>query len=63
MIEDGFYYDIAYPRPFTPEDLAAIEQRMRELIDLDYEVIKRVLPRARRRSACSASAARPTSCA
>ncbi len=45
VIEDGFYYDIAYSRPFTPEDLAAIEQRMRELIDLDYEVIKRVLPR------------------
>ncbi|WP_206427015.1 threonine--tRNA ligase [Burkholderia gladioli] len=45
VIEDGFYYDIAYPRPFTSEDLAAIEQRMRELIDLDYEVIKRVLPR------------------
>nr|WP_186188156.1 threonine--tRNA ligase [Burkholderia gladioli] len=45
VIDDGFYYDIAYPRPFTPEDLAAIEQRMRELIDLDYAVIKRVLPR------------------
>lgn len=45
VIEDGFYYDIAYSRPFTPEDLAAIEQRMRELIDLDYAVIKRVLPR------------------
>ncbi|MGN3964679.1 threonine--tRNA ligase [Burkholderia gladioli] len=45
VIEDGFYYDIAHPRPFTPEDLAAIEQRMRELIDLDYAVIKRVLPR------------------
>nr|WP_186093518.1 threonine--tRNA ligase [Burkholderia gladioli] len=45
VIDDGFYYDIAYSRPFTPEDLAAIEQRMRELIDLDYEVIKRVLPR------------------
>ena len=28
VIEDGFYYDFAYSRPFTPEDLAAIEQRM-----------------------------------
>ena len=45
VIENGFYYDIAYERPFTPEDLAAIELRMRELIDKDYAVIKRVLPR------------------
>ncbi len=45
VIEDGFYYDIAYERPFTLEDLAAIEQRMRELITRDYDVIKRVLPR------------------
>ncbi|MCL6620148.1 threonine--tRNA ligase [Thermomonas hydrothermalis] len=46
VIEDGFYYDIWYPRPFTPEDLAAIEQRMRELIAQDYDVIKKVTPRA-----------------
>ncbi len=45
IIEDGFFYDIAYERPFTPEDLVAIEQRMRELIAKDYDVIKRVLPR------------------
>jgi threonyl-tRNA synthetase (EC 6.1.1.3)/Ser-tRNA(Thr) hydrolase (EC 3.1.1.-) len=32
VIEDGFYYDIAYERPFTPEDVEAIEKRMRELI-------------------------------
>ena len=31
VIEDGFYYDFAFKRPFTPEDLAAIEQRMKEL--------------------------------
>ena len=31
VIEDGFYYDFAYKRPFTPEDLAAIEKRMAEL--------------------------------
>ncbi|KUJ84774.1 threonine--tRNA ligase [Microbulbifer flavimaris] len=45
VIDEGFYYDIAYERPFTHEDLAAIEQRMRELIATDYDVIKRVLPR------------------
>lgn len=45
VIEDGFYYDIAYERSFTPEDLEAIEARMRELIAKDYDVIKRVTPR------------------
>jgi threonyl-tRNA synthetase len=45
VIENGFYYDIAFERSFTPEDLAAIEQRMRELIAQDYDVIKQVLPR------------------
>ena len=46
VIEEGFYYDIAYERPFTPEDMAAIERRMRELIDTDYDVVKRMTPRA-----------------
>jgi len=46
VIAEGFYYDIAYERPFTLDDLAAIEQRMRELIDTDYDVIKKVTPRA-----------------
>ena len=46
VIEDGFYYDIWYERPFTPDDLAAIEQRMRELIAQDYDVVKRMTPRA-----------------
>jgi len=45
VIADGFYYDIAYERPFTPEDLAAIEKLMGELIAKDYDVIKRLLPR------------------
>ncbi len=45
VIEDGFYYDIAYERPFTTEDLDAIEARMRELIAKDYDVIKQMLPR------------------
>ena len=46
VIAEGFYYDIHSERPFTPEDLAAIEQRMRELIELDYDVVKKVTPRA-----------------
>ena len=45
VIDDGFYYDFAYKRPFTPEDLAAIEQRMRELVEKDLEVTRRVLSR------------------
>ncbi|WP_022955891.1 threonine--tRNA ligase [Perlucidibaca piscinae] len=46
VIAEGFYYDIAYERPFTPDDLAAIEARMNELIAKDYDVIKKVTPRA-----------------
>src|SRR5690606_13693058 len=45
VIEDGFYYDFAYSRPFTPEDMAAIEQRMRELSKADLPVHRRELPR------------------
>ncbi len=45
VIENGFYYDFAYKRPFTPEDLAAIESRMAELAKLDEKVVRRVLPR------------------
>lgn len=46
VIEDGFYYDIAAEKPFTPEDMKAIEERMKELINQDYDVIKKMLPRA-----------------
>ncbi|MBB1602792.1 threonine--tRNA ligase [Variovorax sp. UMC13] len=46
VIDEGFYYDISYERPFTPEDVAAIEARMRELIAQDYDVVKKVTPRA-----------------
>ncbi len=46
VIAEGFYYDIHSERPFTPDDMAAIEQRMRELIELDYDVVKKVTPRA-----------------
>lgn len=45
VIEDGFYYDIYSPRPFTPEDMQAIEARMKKLIDQDYDVIKKMTPR------------------
>ncbi len=45
VIEHGFYYDFAYKRPFTPEDLAAIEKRMTELVNKDEAVVRRVLPR------------------
>ena len=45
VIAEGFYYDIHSERPFTPEDLAAIEQRMRELVAQDYDVIKKMTPR------------------
>ncbi len=42
-IEDGFYYDFGLPRPLTPEDLAVIEKRMREIIAGDFSYEKRVL--------------------
>ncbi len=45
MIENGFYYDFAYKRPFTPEDLAKIEQRMTELAKKDFPVLREVWPR------------------
>ncbi len=45
VIDNGFYYDFSYKRPFTPEDLAAIEKRMAELAAKDEPVTRRVLPR------------------
>ena len=45
VIEDGFYYDFAYQRPFTPEDLAAIEAKMTELARADEKVTRRVMAR------------------
>jgi threonyl-tRNA synthetase len=45
VIEDGFYYDFAYKRPFSTEDLAAIEKRMAEISAKDLPVHRRVLPR------------------
>lgn len=46
VIEEGFYYDIFSPKPFTLDDMAAIEARMKQLIDQDYDVIKKMTPRA-----------------
>ena len=45
VIEDGFYYDFAFSRPFTPEDLAAIEERMRDIAQADLPVHRRTMPR------------------
>jgi threonyl-tRNA synthetase len=45
VIENGFYYDFSYKRPFGPEDLVAIEKKMAELAAKDEPVTRRVLPR------------------
>ncbi|HEY2402755.1 MAG TPA: threonine--tRNA ligase, partial [Steroidobacteraceae bacterium] len=45
VIQDGFYYDFSYKRPFTTEDLAAIEAKMTELAKADQRVSRRVLTR------------------
>jgi threonyl-tRNA synthetase len=45
VIENGFYYDFSYARPFTPEDLLAIEKRMSELAKKDIPVTRKVMPR------------------
>jgi threonyl-tRNA synthetase len=45
VIEDGFYYDFSYKRPFTTEDLAAIEAKMTELVKADQKVTRREMPR------------------
>jgi threonyl-tRNA synthetase len=45
VIEDGFYYDFSYKRPFTPEDLVVIEQKMAELAKKDEPVSRKLMPR------------------
>jgi len=45
VIENGFFYDFSYKRPFTPDDLAAMEKKMAELVSRDEPVARRVLPR------------------
>jgi threonyl-tRNA synthetase len=44
-VEDGFFYDFLRDKPFTPEDLSAIEKRMKELSQQDIPIQKRVLPK------------------
>ncbi|WP_428625341.1 threonine--tRNA ligase [Sedimenticola sp.] len=44
-IEDGFYYDFSFERPFTPEDLKAIEEKMKELVKADLPVTRSVMSR------------------
>ena len=45
VIEDGFYYDFAFERPFTPEDLEAIERKMKELAEQDLAITRSIMPR------------------
>lgn len=45
VIENGFYYDFSYKRPFTPEDLLAIEKKMTQLAAKNEPIVRRVLPR------------------
>jgi len=45
VIENGFYYDFSYKRPFTPEDLAAIEKRMHEIANKNLAVERKTMPR------------------
>ncbi len=45
VIEDGFYYDFAYERPFTPEDLQAIEKKMKALSKQDFQIERTVMGR------------------
>ena len=45
VIENGFYYDFAYQRPFTPDDLTAIEAKMQQLVAEDYAISRSVLTR------------------
>ncbi len=45
VIENGFFYDFSYHRPFTPEDLVSIEKKMTSLANLDEAIVRRTLPR------------------
>lgn len=45
VIEDGYYYDFSYKRPFTPDDLATIEKRMAEIVKRDVKVERQEMPR------------------
>jgi threonyl-tRNA synthetase len=59
--DEGFFYDFVVPRPFVPEDLEAIEQRMREMADQDLVFERQIWP-VTRRSTSSARAASRSRC-
>jgi threonyl-tRNA synthetase len=42
-IEDGFYYDFAFERPFTPEDLERVEEKMKEIVEADLPIFRKEL--------------------
>jgi len=46
VIEDGFFYDFSYKRPFTPEDLQAIEKKMAEIVKADLKIERKVVSRS-----------------
>jgi threonyl-tRNA synthetase len=46
VIEDGFYYDFEKQKPFTPEDLEAIEKKMREIVQRDLAITRKLIPRS-----------------
>jgi len=45
IVENGFYYDFSFKRPFTPDDLKAIEKRMQEIAKRDLPVERKLMPR------------------
>ena len=46
VIDDGFYYDFSYKRPFTPEDLIALEKRMHEISKRDLKIERKIWERS-----------------
>ena len=54
-IENGFYYDFSYSRPFTPEDLQKIEERMDELVKKNIPIVREEMPRNEATSSISAA--------
>ena len=46
VIDDGFYYDFSYKRPFTPEDLTALEKRMHEISKRDLKIERKIWDRS-----------------
>ena len=55
--DEGFFYDFVVPRPFVPEDLEAIEQKMRELAQADFRFERQMWPREEAKRVLRRSAA------